>query len=114
MRRIAIPALLAASLLAACTPMQWVRQDTGPEQLDQDMTQCRQEAWREARWHAWSYHPFGPSWVQDARGRRFLVWPDTVFGDPFGDRFMEESRLEDFCMRNKGYQLVPVEPERKS
>jgi hypothetical protein len=37
-----------------------------------------------------------------------------MFGDPFGDRFMEESRLEDFCMRNKGYQLVPVEPETKS
>lgn len=108
MPRLILAALL---LLAGCTPMQWVRQDTGPELLDQDLAQCRQEAWREAQWRAFLYRPFGVTTVVDRFGRRFVI-PYSPFGDPFGDSFMEESRLAHFCMRSKGYDLVPIEPAR--
>ena len=46
MRRL-IPLFVLAT--AACTPMQWVRQDTTPEQFSQDLAYCHQEAWREAQ-----------------------------------------------------------------
>ena len=109
-----MPRLIAAGLLllaAGCTPMQWVRQDTGTEFLNQDLAQCRQEAWREAQWRSFLYRPFGHTTVVDRFGRRFVV-PYAPFGDPFGDTFMEESRLAHFCMRAKGYDLVPIEPSK--
>ena len=46
--------------------------------------------------------------MQDAQGRRFFVGPTSPFGDPFSDQLMEEARLANFCMRSKGYELVPV------
>jgi hypothetical protein len=98
-------------LLAACTPLQWVKQDAAPKQAEEDFAACRQEAWREARLYAPIFHRPLPYAVQDAQGRRFLVWPQGGFHDSFSDQFMEESRLTHFCMRTKGYQLVPVEKE---
>lgn len=92
--------------------MQWVKQDAGPEQLNLDAAQCRQEAWREARWRGFLYRPFGMTTpLRDRHGRRFGL-PYSPLGDPFGDEFMEELRLADFCMRAKGYELVPVEPPK--
>jgi hypothetical protein len=101
--------MVLALLLAGCTPLYWVKPDTGPEQLEQDMAQCQQAAWREASWRSWLYRPLGPTIIQDLHGRRMLVWPYSSFGDPFGDRFFEESRLAQFCMRAKGYELVPAD-----
>jgi hypothetical protein len=102
---------LALALFAAgCAPMQWVRQDAGPEQVRQDEALCQREAWREASWRAWFYRP-GVATVLDREGRPFFVWPHSPFGDPFGDRFMEESRLASFCMRAKGYELAPLKPQ---
>jgi hypothetical protein len=100
-----------AFLAAGCTPLQWVRQDATPEQLNHDMAHCQQEAWREAQWRAFMYRPFGPTLLTDGRGRRFF-WPNSPLGDPFGDQFMEESRLAHFCMRAKGYELEPVEAKK--
>jgi hypothetical protein len=100
-------AALCILLLAACTPMQWVKADATPEQLNEDSIRCQQDAWREARLRTWYYRPMGPSVVQDATGRRIVVSPMGAY-DPFGDPFMEESRLAHSCMRAKGYELVPV------
>jgi hypothetical protein len=110
MRLPLIALLLAAS--AGCTPLQWIKTDTAAQQVDEDLAICRQEAWREARQHAWFNRPVFPHAVQDAQGRRFLVWPQGGFHDSFSDQFMEESRLAHFCMRAKGYQLVPLEKEK--
>jgi hypothetical protein len=109
MRRVLLFSL-AALLGAGCTPLHWVRPDATPAQLEQDMAQCQQQAWREASWRSF-YYPMllGPSVVHDRHGRRLLVWPYTPFSDPFGNRFFEESRLADFCMRAKGYDLVPAD-----
>lgn len=100
----------ALLLLAGCTPMQWVKEDTTAEQLSADAALCQQEAWREARFRSWAAaRPIAPIVLRDASGRPFVAWMDSPFYDPFGDPFMEEARLAQFCMRAKGYRLEPVE-----
>jgi hypothetical protein len=106
--------LLALIVLAfaGCTPMQWVREGVvpAPAALEEDATNCRQQAWREAQYRAWSYRPIGPIAIRDASGgRRFVGWPYGPYAYPFGDPFFEEARLTDFCMRAKGYELVPLD-----
>jgi hypothetical protein len=104
--------ILLLVLAAACTPMQWVKPGASPDQFNLDAAQCQQEAWREARWRSFLYRPLGPTLLHDRFGRPLMGWPYSPFGDPFGDEFMEESRLTNFCMRAKGYELVPVEPQK--
>jgi hypothetical protein len=104
---------LAASLislaLTGCAPMQWVKADADSAQADADLKNCQDQAWREANWHSLYYFgAVGPMVYNDSLGRRFLVWPYGPFADPFGERFMEESRLSNFCMRAKGYELEPL------
>jgi len=90
--------------------MQWVKPDATVAQVDEDYSTCRQEAWREARLRSsWLHRPVAPYIVRDVQGRQFLAWPHAGFHDPFGDQFLEESRLTQFCMRSKGYQLQQVE-----
>jgi hypothetical protein len=102
-------AAFLAMLLAACTPMQWVKQDATAEQLAADSEHCQNEAWREASFRSWAFRPASPILLRDAAGRPFVAWQHSPFSDPFGDRFMEESRLANFCMRAKGYRLEAVE-----
>ncbi len=110
--RLDIPmAIAAAALAAACTPMQWVKQDATPQQLREDSIQCQQEAWLEARMRTWYYQPLAPMFIRDSLGNRILAWPYGSY-DPLADPYMEEARLTQFCMRNKGYALVPVEPAK--
>lgn len=86
-----VPAL-AVMGATACTPMQWVKPDASPEQVAQDAAQCQDAAWREARLRSWPYY---------GAGRRF--------GGGFNAPFYEEGRLAEFCMRVKGYELVPAD-----
>jgi hypothetical protein len=102
--------LLALLLVSGCTPLAWTRPGATPEELRHDVAFCQQEAWREAQLHSFLYRPFGGTAIVDARGRQMFV-PYAPFGDPFGERFFEESRLAHFCMRAKGYDLVPIEPK---
>ena len=104
-----LPLVVAA---AACAPVQWARQDTPPEQLGQDLGQCRQDAWREAQWRSQLFmnRSVGAATVVDAQGHTTVV-PLSPFGDPFGDAYADESRLTALCMRARGYELVRVKPE---
>ena len=97
---------IAAAATAACTPMEWVRPDADPEQVQADSQQCRMQAWQEARWRAFEYRAMaGPLLYRDALGRTYLAArPYDAFGDPY----MEEMRLAGFCMRAKGYELQPT------
>ena len=104
--RIIAPAL--ALLLAACTPMQWVKQDAAPGQLRADLGECQQQAWHESFARSLFYYPMAPAVVHDSLGRKMLVYPYGPFADPFGHRFMEEGRLTNFCMRSKGWELQEV------
>ena len=94
--------------LYGCTPMEWVKPDATPEQAEADSIECRQAAWQEAHSH-WYYQPFGPLGFRDALGRPVFAWPYGWGGDPFADPALQESRLALFCMRSKGYELVPSE-----
>jgi len=106
----AIVVILAAAL-TACTQMVWVKDDAAPEQMSQDLERCQQDAWREARFYSWYYRPFGPFIGSDALGRPHN-FPASPYYDPFGDPQMEEARLTQFCMRNKGYELKPVDKNK--
>lgn len=105
MRRIALLALLA---MGGCTPMQWTRPDASPEQLSRDLKECQDEAFWEAQRRPLGFPTMGPVVVQDSAGRRFFVYPYGPFADPYGDRFIEEGRLANGCMRSRGYQLAPA------
>jgi hypothetical protein len=101
----------ATALVSACTPMQWAKPDATPEQLQEDAVRCQQEAWREASRNSWYYRPFSPVFVRDAFGRPFFGGPYGLYPGPFGDPYLEESRLSQFCMRSKGYELQSAEPK---
>lgn len=110
------PSLLACTVVAglalsACAPMEWVRPDTAPEQAKRDGVDCQQAAWREARSRDWFHSPYGPWPYRDVFGRR-MFWPYNSFGYPFDDPYLEEARLAQFCMRNKGYELREVSKAR--
>ncbi len=91
-----------------CANMEWVRPNTTPQQLEQDSIACNQAAWREAHSWSWYYGAYGPAPFFDPLGRRFFALPYGPFGGPFGDPYLEEGRLAQFCMRNKGYELQEV------
>jgi hypothetical protein len=114
-RAILLRAILggAALLAAGCTPMQWVREDSTPATVEQELADCQRRAWSEARYQAWLYRPWAPVFLHDPFGRRHYGWPHhPFFYDPFADQLMEESRLANFCMRAKGFRLEEV-PAKK-
>jgi len=106
----ACAALLAAALgLAACGPaLEWYRPGGDATLSQLDLDHCREAAQREAFFH---YGLRGPEPIfdlaRDRKGR--LVYVPRRFYDPFHDRFFEEQRLQDFCMRSKGYDLRAVQ-----
>jgi len=100
--------LAAAPALGACTPMQWVKDDSTAGQLKEDLNRCEQDAWREARMSNWYYPPYGSISGRPFAGRP-LQWPA---GPYFSDPYMEEARLTQFCMRNKGYELKPADEDK--
>lgn len=110
MRSALVLLVLAAS---ACAPMQWTKPGVTSTQRDQDELLCRQDAWREANLGAWPPGPVAPIVARDAAGRAFVVSPGGPVADPFRDPSMEQGRLQQFCMRAKGYELVPAEPRKK-
>ena len=91
-------------VLAACTPIDWTKPGANPEQVAADSQQCGQEAYRQASYLYPGYTAFGPT----AFGRHFVSRPAGAFFDPYSDRRLEETRIANFCMRAKGYDLAPV------
>ena len=87
--------------------MEWIKHDVTAEQIGRDEQECRQLAWREAGSRA-ALYPIGPIFARDASGRGSMIWPGGAFVDPYAHQFLEESRLAHFCMRSKGYELVPA------
>lgn len=100
---------LALTLLGAggCTPMQWVRDDADAARSRKDLAECGREAWLRSYDRSVYYGASGPIIVRDWQGRIAILNP---YG-PFSDPFLLESQLADFCMRQRGYRLVPLKPE---
>ena len=104
---------LAACALSACTPMQWLHEGEvpAPEALEKDTVSCRQQAFRESQSRWWGYRPYSVM-ARDPLGRPFGALPYGGYMYPYGDPVFEEARLAEFCMRAKGYELVPVEADK--
>ena len=82
--------------LSACAGVRWQKADGGDAALAQDLAACR----RQAQNKIGITGGLGPSTPMDPR-----------FGAPSGpsqaDQMMQESQALGFCMRDKGYTLVP-------
>jgi hypothetical protein len=92
-------------LAGACTPMRWEHPQLGLASAEADAQECdhlaRRESWRS---------PYGlglwdsPSAYRGPDGR-FRAHPYPLYRR---DPWFEELRLRDYCMRAKGYRLVPA------
>ena len=97
MRRI-LPFLMLAGLSAcALAQTRWEKDGADEALTAGDLGYCRQAARDEA--FVASPYGFGSPFYGF---RRWPLWDNN--------RYYTESRLTQFCMRNKGYQLVTVSP----
>jgi hypothetical protein len=98
MRRALAAGALCLGLAACGTPARWEKPGADEDAVKRDMTACRVAARDEAMRN---YYPFaGPLF-----GFRYgLLWQQQAESN----RFVAENNLTNFCMRNKGYELVPV------
>jgi len=113
MERIILIAVVSgcAALLGACTEMRWEKEGMELALDNQDWIDCRNQAYQMAARQTWYLNPFPRTYLgRDGYGRNLVIyryWPDS-------DRFMLEQENLNSCMRQRGYRLVPVEPERES
>lgn len=104
--RIAL-AFVGALALAACgPPMRWEHPRLAGADAQAEFSDCSRQAWAEARHRAWMNRWTRPSYVRGRDGRVYAV--DPWHRSAFDDSWFEEMRLRDFCLRNKGFRLVPV------
>ncbi len=77
----------------------------GTSRLNEDASECdhvaRQEAFR-----ATAFSSLQPRFVRGRDGRLYSVRPS--FHELEMERWHAERNLSDFCLRSRGYRLVPV------
>ncbi|MFM7345224.1 MAG: hypothetical protein ACKO1J_07655 [Tagaea sp.] len=101
-------ALLVALPLAACgPPMRWEHPRLAGADAQAEFSDCSRQAWAETQNRAWMNRWMSPSYVRGRDGRLYAV--DPWRRPSFNDTWFEEQHLRDFCLRNKGFRLVPVE-----
>ena len=102
------PCLLMLAVSACGTPMRWDKPGATDQMVQADMSACRIAAQVEANRY---FYPWGWSGWGWGYGRHSgLMW--AIRAD--SDRFFTETRLTTFCMRNKGYEQVPVQPQTQA
>jgi hypothetical protein len=92
-------AILPALLVAACGEMRWTKPGGSDADVNADLANCRAAA------HASIERSLGPRLPQTSQGR---MGNAPIDPSP-ADRQMREQQAVDSCMREKGYQLVPVD-----
>ena len=100
MRKV-VPFVLLLAVGACGTPARWEKPGVSPEGTVADITDCRRAASQEAFLYSYGLPP--PLWPYPYR-RSSLYWLQYEESQ----RFYAENRLTAFCMRNKGYELVPI------
>jgi hypothetical protein len=103
-------ALLPLATLAACaTPAHWEKPGADDAAVKADLTYCaaaaRTEAFQNYAFDT-GFMRFGAPWWGYPYRPSQALWRQRLDSD----RFYAETRLKDFCMRNKGYELVPDAP----
>lgn len=105
-RRARLAAAILA-LLAGCTPMRYERAGAGDAERAADARECRDLAYAEALRTPFYWSPASRLWpwgpAHDLRFSRF-----AYFEDPSYWRWQHERDLADFCMRSRGWRLMPV------
>ncbi len=109
--QILIGLALAATAGCATTPVAWQRPDTGVRASAEEIAECRDAAVLEVnrRW-PWAWYGPGP------RGWPWRHDPLSLGYFPHRYAFADLSRLEliqeltGFCLRLKGYRLLPAPP----
>jgi hypothetical protein len=100
--------LLALLILTGCgTPMRWEKPGIVGEAQAADQADCRSAA----RYEAMRMFPYGlgmTSYGPYSSATSRALWLQRTDSE----RFFAENRLAAFCMRNKGYELVPIEPAK--
>lgn len=107
--------LLAIGLLAlagcAVTPMTWFRPGVSQLQMQEEAAECGRLAEQQAYRESWAYG-YGGTWGPWGATRpydRFSRRRDPFWGhNTMFDRMNREQSLRDFCMRSRGYDLVPA------
>lgn len=109
MRRV-VPFLLMLAVSACGMPMRWDKAGATEQMVAADTTACRRAAQTEAN----RYYPFYPwgwgGWGGWGHHRSGLMWQMRADDE----RFLAENRLTAFCMRTKGYEQVPVQPQTQA
>jgi hypothetical protein len=108
MRKV-LPVLLLCGLAGCGAPARWEKAGVSEQVIADDMVDCRkaaqQEAFRSFGFN-WGFPYYGPAFWGRAGRTNWLMWQAQLDSD----RFYAENRLTAFCMRNKGYELVPIPP----
>ncbi|WP_300303586.1 hypothetical protein [Ferrovibrio sp.] len=108
MRSLTVPVIVAAALLAACAPgTEWSRPDTTAAQRQIDETDCEAIGAWQALDESFASRPIYPPYNET----QFI---DDA-GPDGGGRSVSYSRrgarqyeLTDYCMKQRGYVLVPI------
>ena len=97
-------------LVGGCASVEWTKPGVSADELAADTQQCQEVAWAESRGRYLDRtYPYGGVWLyQDPLRRPFVGYPYTPYGDPFTDPYMVQTRLTEFCMRSRGYDLAEV------
>jgi hypothetical protein len=103
-------ALAALTGLAGCgTPSHWEKPGADLEATRADVRDCRrlasQEAFRQQAFDV-GFARYGSPWWGYPHRPSYAVFRSRLDTD----RFYSDHRLTNFCMRSKGYELVPDEP----
>lgn len=111
--------LLVGPLAACGPPLAWQRPNTSLADADLDSRECaglaRDQAFRESFFGS-PYGYYGPSYGSYAFGGAY-PWGYRRrhdYGDSFMWRSQRESELQAFCLRARGYRLLPVSPQEPS
>jgi len=107
MRKV-LPIVLLLAVAGCATPSRWEKPGVSEEALAHDMADCRQAAAQESmRVYPYGY---GYGWPYWGGRTNYMLWQQRQESD----RFYAENRLREFCMRNKGYALVPIPQPAKT
>jgi len=109
MRNAPLAALALLLALAGCAaPSEWTRPDTPMAQRDRDQKECEDKAYWQALDESQASHPLYPPWT----GTGFGWGPPfhSVESPSYFARGPRQAEFTDYCMRQRGYTLVPLAP----
>jgi hypothetical protein len=94
------------ALLAACASAEWV--NSGGQMADEPvLAQCSQQAWSRAHREQMANPGIPVQVVQQGKPGQATVSSDSV---RFPQSDVQEQTYFNLCMKEKGYDLIPIKP----